>query len=43
MKADALLVYRNGKAPTTAELLAQIQRMYVNFTRIEEIRYTPYL
>ncbi|MBX2877506.1 MAG: DUF2652 domain-containing protein [Saprospiraceae bacterium] len=31
IEGDALLFYRNGEAPTTAELLAQIQRMYVNF------------
>lgn len=31
IEGDALLFYRPGKAPTAAELLAQIQRMYVNF------------
>lgn len=31
IEGDALLFYRKGKAPTTAELLAQVQRMYVNF------------
>ena len=31
IEGDALLFYRPGKAPTAAELLAQIQKMYVNF------------
>ena len=31
IEGDALLFYRRGKAPTAAELLAQVQRMYVNF------------
>ena len=31
IEGDALLFYRNGKAPTAAELLAQVQKMYVNF------------
>ncbi|NND33134.1 MAG: DUF2652 domain-containing protein [Saprospiraceae bacterium] len=31
IEGDAILFYRFGKAPTAAELLAQIQRMYVNF------------
>ena len=31
VEGDAILFYRFGKAPTAAELLAQIQRMYVNF------------
>ncbi len=31
IEGDALLFYRRGKAPTAAELLAQVQRMYVKF------------
>jgi hypothetical protein len=31
IEGDALLFYRNGQAPTSAELLAQIQKMYVKF------------
>ncbi len=31
VEGDALLFYRKGNAPTAAELLAQIQKMYVNF------------
>lgn len=31
IEGDAILFYRNGQAPTAAELLAQVQRMYVNF------------
>lgn len=31
IEGDALLFYRHGKAPTAAELLAQVQRMYTNF------------
>lgn len=31
IEGDALLLYRFGKAPTAAELLGQIQRMYVRF------------
>lgn len=31
IEGDAILFYRKGKAPTAAELLAQIQRMFVNF------------
>lgn len=31
IEGDAILFFRFGKAPTTAELLAQIQKMYVNF------------
>lgn len=31
IEGDALLFYRRGKAPTAAELLAQVQKMYVNF------------
>lgn len=31
IEGDAILFYRFGQAPTAAELLAQIQRMYVRF------------
>lgn len=31
VEGDAILFYREGKAPTAAELLAQVQRMYVGF------------
>lgn len=31
IEGDALLFFRKGKAPTAAELLAQIQRMYTKF------------
>jgi uncharacterized membrane protein len=31
IEGDAILFYKMGKAPTAAELLAQIQRMYVQF------------
>jgi len=31
VEGDAILFYREGPAPTAAELLAQIQRMYVRF------------
>lgn len=31
IEGDAILFYRDGRAPTAAELLAQVQRMYVNF------------
>jgi hypothetical protein len=31
IEGDALLLYRFGKAPTAAELLGQVQRMYVRF------------
>ena len=31
IEGDAVLFYRFGKAPTSAELLAQIQKMFVNF------------
>ena len=31
IEGDALLFYRKGKAPNMAELLAQVQKMYVNF------------
>ena len=30
-EGDAILFYRTGPAPTAAELLAQVQRMYVRF------------
>ena len=30
-EGDAILFYRSGAAPTATELLAQIQRMYVQF------------
>ncbi|NNE36020.1 MAG: DUF2652 domain-containing protein [Rhodothermales bacterium] len=30
-EGDAILFYRNGAAPTAAELLAQVQKMYVRF------------
>lgn len=31
IEGDAILFYRNGSPPTAAELLAQVQRMYVRF------------
>lgn len=31
IEGDAIFFYRNGKAPTVAELLAQVQKMFVNF------------
>lgn len=31
IEGDAILFYRDGRAPTAAELLAQVQRMYVGF------------
>ncbi len=31
IEGDAILFYRDGQAPTAAALLAQVQRMYVNF------------
>ena len=31
IEGDAILFYREGTAPTAAELLAQVQRMYVRF------------
>lgn len=31
IEGDAILFYRFGKAPTAAELLAQVQKMYVKF------------
>lgn len=31
VEGDALLFFRRGKAPTAAELLAQVQKMYINF------------
>lgn len=31
IEGDAVLFYRGGQAPTAAELLAQVQRMYVRF------------
>ena len=31
IEGDAILFYRFGQAPTAAELMAQIQRMFVNF------------
>lgn len=31
VEGDTLFFYRRGKAPTAAELLAQVQKMYVSF------------
>lgn len=31
IEGDAILFYREGKAPTSAEMLMQVQRMFVNF------------
>ena len=31
IEGDALLFYRRGKAPTCKEILAQVQKMFVNF------------
>ena len=31
IEGDAILFYREQQVPTTAELLAQVQRMYVKF------------
>ncbi|MEO1259922.1 MAG: DUF2652 domain-containing protein [Bacteroidota bacterium] len=31
IEGDALLYYRKGKAPTVAEMLGQVQKMYVHF------------
>ena len=31
IEGDAVLFYRNGVKPTAAEILAQVQRMYVKF------------